>query len=455
MRGIRPKTKTQPDATVSPTPRKGVKFEWPLLLYPASLVLALVALYIVSQSIKRQVSMGPAQGLQRDSADSRMDGRPTSQAPAGENSPAVAGRGSRTNPGGTDALTAEQTGSAKAPTDGAEREAVSDPLSTAADIDQLQGTGKVLAMLRTALREKDHTRIKQCMEDLAALGDAAVTDLANSVNAGGEAGSWAAEALARIGTPVATAALLDAVTQTEDGEYKEELGKRLAAVSNHDSWPLLLDTMTQTDDATIARATAASLSKMADAPVLDEIIARYEAATTEAEMEQLAHLVGNIESSQAADALLSLAGDVASTPQDSLQEAAIEALANVGNAQCVSYLLRRLEATTPGEGSDIYTAITQINSPQAQSQLLYAAAGNKEVSAEYGRTAAIEALKNYPSQETCALLERIIAQDSNTKVVTAASRTLDAIQSTVDTVTANADSLRRSEETLPLQSVVK
>jgi HEAT repeat protein len=352
-------------------------------------------------------------------------------------------------------LAAESIDSPQERKDETGRTGVSDPSPTAVNIDELQGPGKVVAMLRKAIADKDHAQIKQAMEDLVALGDAAVTELNDLVNAGGDAGLWAAEALARIGTPTAAAALLDTVAETEDGSYKEELGRRIAGIANHDSWPLLLDTMTQTDDATIARAALSSLSRMADTPVLDEIIARYETATTEAEMEQLARLVRNIQSSQATDALLSLAGDVKSTPQDSLQHAAIQALAKVGDTQSVSYLLQRLEASTPGEGMDVYSAITQINSPQAQSQLLYAAAGNKEVSAEYGRTAAIEALRNYPSQETCALLERIIAQDSNAKVVTAASRTLDEIQSAGDTMTANADSLQRSEQMLPLTSVVK
>ncbi len=448
MRGIRSKTPKQSDTAVPATPRKARKFEWPLLLYPASLVLALVALYFASQSIERQVLTSPARETQQGSTTS-----PRHDQAAGDNDGVAADAGSGMEPNGVPA--SDLANSPRRQQDETNRSVVSDRSPTAVNIDELEGPDKVVAMLRMALDEKDHAKIKQCMEDLVALGDAAVDSLNELVNAGGHAGLWAAEALARIGTPTAAAALLDTVAETEDGSYKEELSRRIAGISNHDSWPLLLDTMTQTSDPTIARATLASLSKMADTPVLDEIIARYETAATEAEMEQLAQLVRNIQSSQAAEALLSLAGDVKSTPQDSLQQAAIEALAKVADTQSVSYLLQRLEASAPGEGMDVYNAITQIDSPQAQSQLLYAAAGNKEVSAEYGRTAAIEALRNYPSQETCALLERIIAQDSNAKVVTAASRTLDAIQSAGDTITANADSLLRSEQMLPLSSVAK
>ena len=327
--------------------------------------------------------------------------------------------------------------------------------TSAVDIDTLQGPDRTVALLRLAVESKDHNRIKQSLNELVALGDAAVVSLNDLVNMGGEAGLWAAEALARIGTPMATTALLDTLAQTKEGSFKEELGRRIAGINNHDSWPTLLDTMTQTADAAVARAASTSLARMADTPVLDEIMARYEAAATEAEMQRLAQLVGNIQSPKATDALLSLAGDIASAPQDALQQAAIDALANVGDAQCLSHLLQRLEATTPGEGTDVYNAITRVSNPDVHSQLLYAAAGNKEVSAEYGRTAALEALKNYPSEETIALLERIVAQESNEKVVTAASRALDEIRRAPHVITAKADTLKKSEEMLPLKPLTK
>jgi HEAT repeat protein len=152
---------------------------------------------------------------------------------------------------------------------------------------------------------------------------------------------------------------------------------------------------------------------------------------------------------------MSLAGNPASAPQDSLQEAAIEALGKVGDAQSVSYLLRRLEASAPGQDTQIFNTITRIDNPEAQSALLYAAAGNKEVSAEHGQTAAIYALKNYPNEQSVALLERIAAQEHNEKVLTAAQRTLDDIRKSPQSVTAKADALDRSEQMLPLKPMTK
>jgi len=79
-----------------------------------------------------------------------------------------------------------------------------DGVDHTAAIDPLQDPDSIVTLLRIAANEKDHTRIKQCLDDLVALGDAAVVGLNDLVNVGGEAGLWAAEALARIGTPMAT-----------------------------------------------------------------------------------------------------------------------------------------------------------------------------------------------------------------------------------------------------------
>jgi HEAT repeat protein len=326
----------------------------------------------------------------------------------------------------------------------------------AVDLSRLKGAARTAALLRIAVDEKDHARIKQYLAELVAMGDEAVIPLSRLLgDEEGDAALWAATALARIGTPAAAGALLDRLSQTKDSDYKEELSKRVSSISNHDSWPLLLDTVTQASDSTVARAAGTALSTMADAPVIDEVMARYDSASTEAEVDRLAQLVRNIRSPRATESLLSLAGSVSSAPADSLQEAAIEALAKVGDAQSISYLLQRLEASPPGQDTQLFNTITRIDSPEAETSLLYAAAGNKEVSAEHGQTAAIYALKNYPDEKTVALLERIIAQEQNEKVLTAATRTLDDIQRSPRTVTAKADSLQKSEEMLPLKPLEK
>jgi len=451
------KRKESQETTTPLASKSRIRLDPTLLLYPACILAALAVLYLVNDSIRKELP-GPAgrRVAQRQTLAGDRNEKPVSASTA-VNGHAAPPAGSISPLQASDTETAATDPSVQTARDGekTKRTVAAGRTDRMAAIDQLQGTDKIAALLCLAVEDKDHTRIKQCLSELVALGDLAVVSLNDLVNEGGDAGLWAAEALARIGTPMATSALLDTLAQTKEGAYKEELGRKLSAIANHDSWPVLLDTMTQTGDATVARAASVSLARMADTPVLDEIIARYETAATETETQRLAQLVGSIQSPDATDALLSLAGDVTSTPQDGLQKAAVDALANVGDAQCLSHLMKRLEATTPGEGSDIYNAITRISNPEAHSQLLYAAAGNKEVSAEYGRTAAIEALRNYPSEETVALLERIVAQESNEKVVTAASRTLDDIKRAPHVITAKADSLQKSEEMLPLKSVTK
>jgi HEAT repeat protein len=314
----------------------------------------------------------------------------------------------------------------------------------------------LLGALRQAVNANDHARIKEIMRDLVAMGDDAVMPLAEIVSSGrDETALWAADALARIGTPAATAALLDTLELVKDGFYREQLAKRASNITNHDSWPLLLDAVQDSQDPTVRRAAAASLSGMADVPVVDEIVARYDAAATEEEAARLAQIVSNIDSPGASESLRALAGDVSSVPQDSLQQAALDALAKIGDAQSVSYLLRKLEASAPGENSYVYNAVTTIEQPQAHAALLYAAAGNKEVSAEQGRTAAIYALGNYPSEETYRLLQQIVAAEDNTAVATAALRTLEHIEKKEPAIAETTTSKAETVNMLPFHPLQK
>jgi HEAT repeat protein len=450
--------------TLADHPGRRRSFEWPLLIYPALFLMTLGILCLVNRSIEKEMPTP---------TEMHMTAEPPAAAPEGAGQPDITMGAATGRPGrlasklarwsqtSTEVAAGHAPSDRALPADGVARKpgrTSSTPgrMPQAVDLSQLQGCARTAAMLQIAVEEKDHARVKQCLAELIAMGDEAVVPLNDLIaNGEGEAALWAATALARIGTPTAASALLDRLAETKEGLYKEELSKRVASISNHDSWPVLLDTMMQAGDTTVVRAATTSLSMMADAPVIDEVIARYDAASTDAEVERLTQLVRNIHSPQAAEPLLSLAGPASAPPQDTLQEAAIEALAKIGDAPSVSYLLRRLEASPPGESTPIFNAITQIDSPEAQASLLYAAAGNKEVSAEHGRTAAIYALKNFPDEKTVTLLERIIAQEQNEKVLTAAIRTLDDIRRAPHAIAAKADALLQSEQMLPLPPLEK
>jgi hypothetical protein len=451
-------SKPSPEATPCPQSR-GKRFEWPLLVFPVAVLAALATLYFVNRSIQRQVpaspahaaiepaaAHGPAAKTSPDLATAGGDGpRPVQQARIDSES-----KGKIPQPKGPSALAKErpQTVTRK-PID-------QQGTSPRAGVQELQGPARIIAILQEAVQQNDHARIKQCLDDLVALGDQAIAPLTQVIaREQGEAGMWAAEALARIGTPLATETLLDTLAKVKEGQYKEQLGKRVATINNHESWPVLLDKVLNTEDSTVLRAAGDALSRMADTPVVDELIARFDGAADDRDIERIANIISNIRSSGATDALIALAGDVASAPQDALSRAAIEGLSKIGDPQAISYLMRKLEAAPPGQGGYLVNTIAQIKGPQAQDALLYAAAGNKEVSADNGRTAAIYALRNFPDARTLTLLEQIVATEQNASVVTAATRTLDDIHRTSPHVVANAQSLVKKDSYAPSELIKK
>jgi hypothetical protein len=437
-------------------PKRHRTFEWPLLIYPMLFLTTLVILYTVHRSIERE-SFPP---LEHPRGAQEPTSAPNHAGPADSSAKLVSGPALQTPElTGTVGIRGDQTMATPddGPMDQSRRvPSVADTKRRAVDPNQLNGSARIVALLSLAIEGNDHAGIKQCLAELEILGDEAVGPLQEMLaTQEGETALWAATTLARIGTLAATGALLDQLAQTGEGAYKEELSKRISIISNHDSWPLLLDIMMEAQDAAVVRAAGASLSGLADAPILDEVIARYATASTEGEIDRLAQLIRTIRSPAASASLLSLAGPASSPPRDSLQDAALEALARIGNAECVSHLFQRLEASPPGQDGPLFNTITRIEAPEAQAALLYAAAGNKEVSAEHGQTAAIYALKNYPDEQTLALLERILAQEQNEKVLSAAARTLDDIRRGPYTVAVNTDALQRSEQMLPLAPVEK
>jgi len=454
------KSKTPSEATTRATKRSFLRAEWPLLSIPVLILAALALVHIADRTIQKELCLSndlpgntqethPATpAANAGTADQSPTPASTTGATHSQDSSAQQGltldqRRARAlaahRPGRLDARPLGPGGSGGAP-----RELAQSP------------AGTFLASLRQAVKTQDHTRIKKCMRGLVALGDDAVASLTEIIASGkDETALWAAEALARIGTPTAATALLDTLEQIKDGPYKEQLAKYASSISNHDSWPVLLDMVQETKDPTVQRAAATSLANMADTPVIDEIVARYNAAETKEEQERLAQVVSNVDSPEASASLQTLAGDVSSPPQDTMQRAAIEAMANTGDPQSVSYLMQKLEASPPGEGAYVFNAITTIDQPEAESALLYAAAGSKEVSAEQGRTAAIYALENYPSEETCRLLEQIVATEDNIAVATAAARTLDSIEKKTPAIVQKTISKADTTSMLPVNPLQK
>ncbi len=455
----RQKEQSEPNACTPEGQKSLIRREWPLLLYPVVILIALAALHAAHQSLQQRLFRPESASSTSESA---VDASPGADPVQEQQTDGTGGDSSATAQPSLPSL--PETTVANQDRTLTSRPETADPNGHSSQLSGLAGNrgtnddpvAQLLNDLRQALKTEDHAQIKQCMSDLVAMGDDAVTSLAEVIanNTDGSA-LWAAEAMAQIGTPSAAAALVDTLEQIEDGAYKEQLAKRVSNISNHDSWPLLLDTVQDSLDPTVQRAAATSLARMADTAIVDELVARYDAAATQEEADQMVQIISNISSSEASASLRSLAGDISAQPQDGLEMAAVEALAKIGDAQSVSYLLQKLEASSPGEGGYLFNAITTIDQPQAQSALLYAAAGNKEVSAEQGRTAAICALENYPSEETYRLLEQIVATEDNTAVATAALRTLEAINKKQPAVAENATSKADTTSLLPVNPLQK
>jgi hypothetical protein len=415
--------------------RSFIRSEWPLLLYPVLVLAAVGVVFVVNRPYSRDHQPKP------ESANKPAETRVVGSAKTG--STAEAAESVRTAPAAASANSAMPQVGPKSgqPSPLNAKPAGTPPAMQPTEIpetDDSSGPGRLVALLRQAVRTNNQADLKTCLDAFVAAGDSSVRSLTDLVLGGnGAVGVWAAEALARIGTPAATCSLLDALSRMADGRYKEQVAKRVSNISNQDSWPNLMEAIQTTEDPAVRRAAGASLARMADAPIVSELMARYDASTTPEEAADWARTVGSISSAKASDSLLTLARQVPSNPQDVMDQSILDAVANVGDARCVNYLLSRLEACAPGEGAYMMNLIGKISQPQAESALLYAAAGNKEVSAEQGRTAAILALKNYPSEQTYVLLEQIASTERNATVATAASRTLAGIQHSQPLLAAN------------------
>ena len=223
--------------------------EWPLLVFPVLFLTTLALLYAVNRSIERgSPPPVPGQAVTADRAG-QTDPGPGGRAQLASGGPHARHPGEATDTGANPTPDAHAAGR---PT---RTSSVVGKMRHAVDLSQLQGAARTVALLRIAVDEKNQAQIKQCLAELVAMGDQAVLPLSSLLaDEEGTAALWAATALARIGTPMAATALLDRLAQTQEGDYKEELGRRIAGLGNHDSWPRLLDTLTQSTDPTVVRA---------------------------------------------------------------------------------------------------------------------------------------------------------------------------------------------------------
>ena len=205
-----------------------------------------------------------------------------------------------------------------------------------------------------------------------------------------------------------------------EGDEKMQLAHEIGRLSEPAAMPVLLNWATTTPDRVILRASLSALARMGDAEMIDDVQRRYAATRSYDDRYRLARIIGSITNPDAAPALMALA-DSSEAPTQ-LAVAATDALATLGTGPAVSLLLQKIETQEPEESQRLQTVIGRINREEALPTLQFAARGNKDTPAARGRIAAIQALGNFPREETTELLEELSSDP--TKEVSDAARAL-------------------------------
>ena len=235
----------------------------------------------------------------------------------------------------------------------------------------------------------------------------------------------AAEALAKLGSPEAVNAIYHALGALQDGDLKEEICRLASCVTNRESADVLMEILTLAQDRSLIRASEYALGHMVDSAMLSAFAKAYDANGDAVIKERVLNLVRNTCSPDAESALIDLAGPLKTPPSEPLARAALEGLSHIGTATATDNLLQRLESVPADRTRDIFNVITQVSgTDESRAQLQYAAMGNKQVSGDQTRVAAIYGLGNYPDGETRIFVQQLL-QDSNTVIRAAAQRTLN------------------------------
>jgi hypothetical protein len=205
-------------------------------------------------------------------------------------------------------------------------------------------------------------------------------------------------------------AMIRQMVAMPDGPEKMQLAGEIGAIRDRAAAPILLDWAVVTTDRAVLRSALEALGPLADAGLVADITSRFAAAYRADDRYRLGRVVRNITAPDAVPALMDLANDPSAPPI--LAVAATEALATIATPPAVSLLLAKIEEVPADDIQRLVTAISRIDSAQALSTLRYAAVGNKDASSDRARVAAIQALGNFPDDETRRLLRNLGADNS-------------------------------------------
>lgn len=237
-----------------------------------------------------------------------------------------------------------------------------------------------------------------------------------------------AHGLAGLGTPEAAVELVAAIQGAAHGVGKRELSAALGTFNSPGTAQLFLGLLGTSEDREVLAGAEKALSNVADAPVVQDILQRYEASNSSTERENLLAALRHMQTASCVPALLDIVNQqkVISTT-DPIGLAAVDTLGIIGNAVAVSNLFAHLTNVREGGSSPIYDAIGRVSNPESLPLIASVAYGQVPGISLYSRMAAVQALGNYNAQQAQPALNWLIENDPSAGIREAAAGALKRV----------------------------
>lgn len=215
--------------------------------------------------------------------------------------------------------------------------------------------------------------------------------------------------LSRSGTAEQVRSVLLRLVALPPGQEKMDLVRALNVGARRELHPWLLEVFAGSDDVEVSRELKQQLAAKATPELIAVAIGVHDAgadATAQSRVLEFLRECSGDESVEAlADALLEPSRPVS----EPVNAAIARALAANGSGVAVDALLLRLSGAGDAEAKFLADLLKGVTRPEAQGQLIRAAEGNKMASTVESRVASIQALGNYPTLETLAVMQRLSA----------------------------------------------
>lgn len=298
------------------------------------------------------------------------------------------------------------------------------PTPTLTREEAIQKVALILSQFEDAVTSKDEAHIEELIAQLAALGDAAVSHLANLVQNHPDENvrEYIAHALVKLGTPSAVSVLLSAIHEEADPRLKNNLRSILATVNNPEIIPLAIDGLAQRDLEWWHEDALAILLRMESAEVAEALVRGYreQPGLTEAGEQRFLDGIAALQDAESVPYLSELLSDV--NTEDTLRVAAAEGLAHVGSPEAVSHLLSQADDTLRVDlRAEFLDSVSGIANKNAVDVLLNRL---QTGGAEDVRAAAAYALAMDENEPTLQLLISIYNSEASLEVKEAIAATL-------------------------------